>query len=413
MTGRGAAQAAMGFEIVARDPRSRARAGILRTPHGPVETPAFVTVGTAAAVKSLTPDEVRAAGGQIILANTYHLYLRPGDELVARFGGLHGFMGWDGPIMTDSGGFQVFSLGAALEHGVGKMVSIFPGAAAQRPVKPVRPRLTKVDDDGVTFVSFIDGSRHRFTPERAIQIQENLGADIIFAFDECTSPLHDEAYTRRAMARTHRWAERCLAARTRPDQALFGIVQGGAYRALREESAAVIGGLPFDGLAIGGSLGKSKDDMRQILEWTMPLLPPAKPVHMLGIGDPLDFFLCIEHGIDAFDCVAPTRLARHGVLWTRQGRLTIKNARYRDDAGPIEAGCDCPTCARYSRGYLRHLLIAGELLYYRLASLHNLAFIIRLVRDIRQSIIDGRYIAFRDAFVAGWQGRHGAQAAGG
>jgi queuine tRNA-ribosyltransferase len=213
------------------------------------------------------------------------------------------------------------------------------------------------------------------------------------------------------MERTHRWAERCLAAKRRRDQALFGIVQGGAHRPLRERSAAVIGGLPFDGLAVGGSLGKSKADMLQILDWTMPLLPADKPVHMLGIGDPLDFFACIERGLDTFDCVSPTRLARHGVLWTRQGRLTIKNARHRDDRGPIEEGCDCPTCARYSRGYLRHLLIAGELLYHRLASLHNLAFIIRLVAGIRQSLVDGRYPAHRDAFLADWRGRAGDTAA--
>ncbi|MCC6629602.1 MAG: tRNA guanosine(34) transglycosylase Tgt [Chloroflexi bacterium] len=401
------------FDVVARDSGSRARAGVIHTPHGAVPTPAFVTVGTAAAVKSLTPDEVRSVGGSIILANTYHLYLRPGDERVAHFGGLHGFMGWDGPLMTDSGGFQVFSLGAALEHGVGKMVSIFPGADATRPARPVRPRLTTIDEDGVMFTSFIDGSRHRFTPERSIAIQENLGADLILAFDECTSPLAGEDYTRQAMERTHRWAERCLVARRRPDQALFGIIQGGAYRDLRERSAAVIGGMPFEGLAVGGSLGKSKNDMRQILAWTMPLLPPAKPVHMLGIGDPLDFFPCIEHGLDTFDCVSPTRLARHGVLLTRTGRLTIKNARYRDDDAPIEAGCHCPTCARYSRGYLRHLLVAGELLYHRLASLHNLAFTIRLVAGIRAAIIAGHYAAFRDDFLAGWQPRGAASAAGG
>ena len=397
----------MDFTIVARDTTSRARAGVMHTPHGDIQTPAFVTVGTQAAVKSVTPGEVRAVGGQVVLANTYHLYLRPGDELVARFGGLHGFMGWDGPMMTDSGGFQVFSLGAALEHGVGKMVSIFPGKDAGKPVKPVRPRLTKVDDDGVTFVSHIDGSRHRFTPERSIAIQQNLGADIILAFDECTSPLDTKEYTRRAMERTHRWAERSLAARSRTDQALFGIVQGGAHRDLREQSAAVIGGLPFDGLAVGGSLGKSKDDMIRILGWTMPLLPNHKPTHMLGIGDPLDFFPCIEHGLDTFDCVSPTRLARHGVLLTRAGRLTIKNARYRDDQSPIEAGCDCPACAHHSRGYLRHLFIANELLYYRLASLHNLRFTTRLVDEIRQSIVEGRYQEYRDRFLAGWQGRVG------
>lgn len=396
-----------GFSIEAQDPSSRARAGVIQTPHGPIHTPAFVTVGTLAAVKALTPEDLWSVGGEVLLANTYHLYLRPGDELVAQFGGLRGFMGWTGPTMTDSGGYQVFSLGAALEHGVGKIVSIFPGATANRPAKPIRPRLTRIDEEGVTFTSHIDGSRHRFTPERSIAIQENLGADIILAFDECTSPLHTESYTREAMERTHRWARRCLEARRRPDQALFGIVQGGAYQHLRTASATIIGALPFDGLAVGGSLGKSKEEMLAILDWTMPLLPAEKPVHMLGIGDPLDFFPCIERGLDTFDCVAPTRLARHGVMLTHNGRLTIKNARYRDDPAPIEIGCGCPTCARFSRAYLRHLFVSGELLYHRLASMHNLYFVINLVQTIRRSIVAGRYEACRDDFLADWHRRPG------
>ena len=395
------AHAPLAFEIAARLPGAGGRAGLLTLPHGVVETPAFMVVGTQATVKSLTPEELTGLGTQMILGNAYHLYLRPGPETVADFGGLHGFMHWDGPILTDSGGFQVFSLGFALEHGVGKIANIFPGAGTQAPARAQRPKLTKIDDDGVTFTSHIDGSAHRFTPEKSIAIQEALGADVIVAFDECTSPLHDHPYTARALERTHRWAERCLAARTRHhDQALFGIVQGGAFHDLRVQSAEFFAAQPFPGYCIGGSLGKDKADMHAILDWTLPILPEERPRHLLGIGDPVDFFDAIERGIDLFDCVAPTRTARHGALYTKDGRLNIKGARYTRDHAPIESDCPCYTCQNYTRGYLRHLFATGETLALRLASIHNLHFIVNLVRAIRVSILDGTFFAFKESFLA-------------
>ncbi len=402
----GAVAAPLAFAIEARLPGAGGRAGTLTLPHGTVETPAFMVVGTQATVKSLTPDELRGLGTQMILGNAYHLYLRPGADLIAEFGGLHTFMGWDGPILTDSGGFQVFSLGFALEHGVGKIAKIFPGEGTQAPQRAQRPKLTRIDDDGVTFTSHLDGATHRFTPEVSLGIQQQLGADVIVAFDECTSPLHDHAYTARALARTHRWAERCLAAWTRrDDQALFGIVQGGAYEDLRLHSAAFFAARPFPGYCIGGSLGKDKADLRAILDWTLPILPEGRPRHLLGIGEPEDLFAAIERGIDLFDCVAPTRLARHGALYTADGRLQIRSARHRRDAGPIEEGCGCYTCQRFSRGYLRHLFHAGETLALRLASIHNLYFIVNLVRAIRASSLAGTCAAFRDQFLARYLAR--------
>jgi queuine tRNA-ribosyltransferase len=383
---------AIWFETRYPDPSSPARIGRLITPHGIVETPAFVVVGTQAAVKGVRPEEVAALGAQAVLCNTYHLYLRPGADLVAQHGGLHRFMGWPGPMFTDSGGYQVFSLGVGLEQGIGKLVGMFPDedreARRSRPVGQ-KARLCRVDDDGVTFTSHIDGSTHRLTPEDSIEIQEKLGADIILAFDEPTSPLHDEAYTEFALGRTHRWAERCLAARRRRGQALYGIVQGGAFQRLREESAATIGAMPFDGFAIGGSLGKSKADMHRVLDWSIPALPDERPRHMLGIGEPEDLFECVARGVDTFDCVAPTRLARHGVLYTAEGKITITTARYRDDPRPIEADCTCSTCRSFSRAYLRHLFVADELLAYMLATTHNLHTILGLMARIRQAVAAG------------------------
>ncbi|MCR4405278.1 MAG: tRNA guanosine(34) transglycosylase Tgt [Candidatus Acetothermia bacterium] len=388
------------FEIAARD--GGARAGRLITPHGAIETPSFVAVGTQGTVKAVSPEELRAIGVQVIIANTYHLHLQPGEDLIEKLGGLHRFMNWNGPLMTDSGGFQVFSLGAGREHGVGKIAPIFPEEEARlrdrgghfRAADGGKP-LVKVDEDGVEFISHLDGSRHRFTPEKVIQIERKLGADIILVLDECTSPLHDYAYTKEALERTHRWALRALREFERADdgrQALFGIVQGGAYRDLREASARFISSLDFHGFAIGGSLGKSKQEMLQVLEWTVPLLPEGRPRHLLGIGEIADIFAAVQRGIDMFDCVAPTRMARNGALFSREAeafRLHIRNARYRDDPRPVEAGCGCYTCRNYSRAYLRHLFEAKELLAMRLATIHNLYFLEELMRQVRAAIREG------------------------
>lgn len=389
-----------------------ARLGRLETPHGVIETPAFVAVGTQAVVKTLTPQETAAAGTQVIFTNTYHLYLRPGEDLVAAAGGVHKFMGWDKPVMTDSGGFQVFSLGAGLEHGVGKIANIFPGEAggvltgrrAPKSAGSAKPLMT-VTEEEVRFKSHIDGSAHVFTPEKSIAIQRALGADMILAFDECTSPLHDEAYTAKSAARTHRWAERSLryfqehGPQHGYEQMLYGIVQGGAFEAVRKESARIIAGMDFGGMAIGGNLGKTKDDMRQVLAWTTPLLPPEKPRHLLGIGDVSDIFDGVERGCDTFDCVSPTRNARNGGVLVRfdegkpapKFRLNIRNARFARDLGPLEAGCDCYTCINFSRSYLRHLFKAEEPLGQRLATIHNLRFMARLMTEIRESLRDGTF----------------------
>jgi queuine tRNA-ribosyltransferase len=368
-------------------------------------------VGTAGSVKGVTPAELREHGADILLANTYHLFLRPGAETVRDLGGLHRFMAWKGPIITDSGGFQVFSLGFGLEHGVGKQIGMFPG---DEPDTGRRPRgqaakLVRVDEDGATFTSHIDGSRQRLTPESSIAIQEALGADIVLAFDEPTSPLHDAEYTAQAMERTHRWAQRCLAARTRADQALYGIVQGGAFEELRAASAQFIGSLPFEGVAIGGSLGKSKADMHAVLEWSTPYLPESWPRHLLGIGEPEDLFSCVERGVDQFDCVAPTRLGRHGQLYTPDGRLSITGPEHKEDARPIQAGCGCYTCQTgFSRGYIRHLFAANELLAYTLASLHNLHFILELMATIRRAIREDRLRVLRDEFLSRYRAAYAA-----
>ncbi len=373
---------------------------MLHTPHGSVETPFFSVVGTAGSVKGVTPAELHELGAGVLLANTYHLFLRPGAKTVRELGGLHRFMGWDGPIITDSGGFQVFSLGFGLEHGVGKQIGMFPGDELIPPRRQAA-KLVHVDDDGATFTSHIDGSRQRLTPETSIAVQEALGADIVLAFDEPTSPLHDADYTRQAMERTHRWAERCLAVRRGGDQALYGIVQGGAFEELRTASARFIGGLPFEGVAIGGSLGKSKADMHAVLDWSILHLPESWPRHLLGIGEPEDLFSCVERGIDQFDCVAPTRLGRHGQVYTPEGRLHLSRPELKEDPRPIQSDCGCYTCrSGFSRGYLRHLFAANELLAYTLASLHNLHFILDLMRRIRAALVADELGALRDEFLS-------------
>ncbi len=375
------------FKILKKSKKSRARLGLIKTPHGRIRTPAFLPVATQATIKSLSPADLREIGFAALLCNTYHLYLRPGHKIVQQLGGLHKFMNWPGPIVTDSGGFQVFSLGFGLEQGVGKIAGIFPGRAEQP--KAIKHKLAKIDKQGVEFSSHLDGSKHRLTPQKSIQIQEALGADIIFTFDECTSPLASKQYTRRAMDRTHDWAEICLKAKKRNNQALFGIIQGGQWKDLRIKSARFISRLPFDGLAIGGSLGKTKKDMYRILDWVIPELPSAKPRHLLGIGQPTDLEKAVAQGIDLFDCVYPTRLARHGIFLTERGELNIFNSAFRQDKKPIMSGCSCYTCQNFSRAYLHHLFKAKEMLGPRLATFHNLWLTARLMEKIREEIRKG------------------------
>jgi tRNA-guanine transglycosylase len=406
------ARTGFGFEVLARD--GAARTGRLSTAHGDVATPAFVAVATQASVKGAAPPDVRAAGTQLLFANTYHLYLRPGADVVARHGGLHRFMGWDGPILTDSGGFQVFSLGAGKEQGVGKVASIFPGEASGPASVRSGGGLVRVEEERVVFTSHVDGSRHVFTPETSIAVQKDLGADVVLAFDECTSPLHDEAYTAASAERTHRWAERSLRAfRERPPvhdyaQALYGVVQGGAFRDVRVASARAVGAMGFDGLAIGGNLGTTREAMYRVLDWTVPELPEAPPRHLLGIGDVPSVFEAVARGVDTFDCVAPTRNARNGGVLARHDddgsplpafRRNLKNARYAGDLHPIDEGCDCATCRGYSRSYLRHLIKAGEQLGQQLATLHNLRFMARLMEEIREAIAAGRFAELRRAWL--------------
>ena len=349
------------FSITAKN--NRARTGTFTTPHGVLQTPVFAPVGTQATVKALTPAQVADIGASLVLSNTYHLYLRPGDELVRDMGGLHEFMRWPNPMLTDSGGFQVFSLS----------------------------QTRKVDEDGVTFKSHIDGSEHRFTPEKSIRIQENLGADIIMAFDECADP-NDHEYIKQAMERTHRWAERCVKAKTRADQALFGIVQGGVDPDLRAASAEFIASLDTPGIAIGGlSVGETKAEMHATLDVVTPLLPENKPRYLMGVGTPEDIINGIARGIDIFDCVLPTRLARHHAAFSPEGRLNMMNATFARAERPIDEDCDCYTCKNFTRAYIRHLIVAKELLAGTLLSIHNLRALIRLVEDIRVYIANGTF----------------------
>ena len=394
------------FEVLAED--GAARLGRLETAHGTVHTPSFVAVATVGSVRSLTLDDLKQIGTQIMIANTYHLYLRPGTEIIRQAGGLHPFMGWQGPLMTDSGGFQIFSLGAGKAHGVGKIAPIFPQQENKNipkgPPGTESPRtkpMVKITDDGAEFCSYLDGSRHRFTPEGVIEIQRALGADLILVLDECTSPLHDYRYTRGAMNRTHQWAQRSLEAfrrKDRGDQALLGVVQGGAYRDLRQESAGFLSARDFDGFAIGGSLGNCREDMHRVLEWTIPLLPGQRPRHLLGIGTIEDIFDVVGRGVDLFDCIAPTRMAGTGTFFSsaRDGfRLHILNSRFRTDDRPVQEGCPCYTCRHFSRAYLRHLFAANELLGNTLAAIHNLTFVESLMAQIRDAVKDRKLETLR------------------
>ena len=366
----------MTFQIAGSCPHTRARAGILITPHGAVPTPVFVPVGTQATVKSLTPNELLALGTRMVLANTYHLYLRPGVEVIKRLGGLHRFMGWNGPIITDSGGYQVFSLA----------------------------HLRKVSDDGVLFRSHIDGSEHFLTPELCIRFQEELDADIIMVLDECPAYSASFDAVKDATERTHRWARRCLESKQRPDQALYGIIQGGVFMELRRYSAKELASLDFDGYGLGGlSLGEPKEVTNEVVEETVALLPEDRPRYLMGVGSPEDLFEGVSRGIDIFDSALPTRIARNGGLFTHTGRKIIRNACFREWDAPIDEGCDCYTCLNFSAAYLHHLFKCEELLAYRLATIHNLRFIMRLMEEIRQNILSGSFPSFMGSFLADYE----------
>ena len=364
------------YKLIKKDKYSRARLGILSTPHGEVETPVFMPVGTQATVKAMTPEEVREVGGRIILSNTYHLYLRPGHELIREAGGLHRFMHWNGPILTDSGGFQVFSLG------------------------PLR----KITEDGVAFRSHIDGSSHFFSPEHAMGVQMALGSDIAMAFDECAPYPCSYEYTLAAQERTTRWALRCKEFHRHPEQSVFGIVQGGMYRDLREQSARELVDMDFPGYAIGGlSVGEPKPLMYEVLDYTVPLLPEAKPRYLMGVGSPDCLLEGVVRGIDMFDCVLPTRIARNGTVFTKRGKLVVRNAASARDFTPLDEGCGCYTCRNYTRAYIRHLLKADEILGVRLTTIHNLYFLLHLMEDIRDAVREDRLIEYKDQFLKDWQ----------
>jgi queuine tRNA-ribosyltransferase len=417
------------------------RAGIFRTPHGDIPTPAFVPVGTKATVKAITPEMLESLGADVMLANTYHLLLQPGDEVVQKAGGLHSFMNWKGPMMTDSGGFQVFSLGAAYGKDISKItkaidpsLQITERSSADEGV----PKLATIGADGVSFRSHIDGTLYYITPEKSIEIQQNLGADIIFAFDECTSPAEPFRYQEEALHRTHAWAKRSLvqhekmeqekaseekprskvlgsplgeyavSARPSPElfprspQALFGIVQGGREEELRKKSAQVISemktesGREFDGFGIGGSF--AKEDMSTAVKWVNEILPENKPRHLLGIGEPEDLFMGVENGVDFFDCVAPTRMARNGTLYTHAGKINMFNAEHKEAFVPIEENCGCYTCKNYTRAYVAHLFRAKEMLGGTLATIHNLYFIVSLVKGMRNAIVEGNFEEYKASF---------------
>lgn len=360
------------FDYTLEARQGRARAGKFKTPHGEIQTPIFAPVGTQATVKGVTATQLQELQANLILANTYHLYLRPGDEIIAELGGLHTFMNWDGPILTDSGGFQVFSLAG----------------------------IRTINEDGVTFRSHLDGSLHHFTPEKSISIQENLGADIIMAFDECPEPLERSINTV-AVMRTSAWAERCLKAKTRRDQALFGIIQGGIFPDLRRQSAEFLVQLDLPGYAVGGlAVGETKEDMHAMLDVCDELLPENKPRYLMGVGTPEDLVNSVNRGIDIFDCVAPTRLARHKAAFLRKGRMNIARADYARDPRPIDESCTCSTCRQYSRAYLRHLITSKEMVGATLISIHNLHTLLQLAADMRTAILENRFDQFYSQYFA-------------
>jgi queuine tRNA-ribosyltransferase len=369
---------AIRFELHHNCEFTAARTGTIHTPHGDIRTPYFAPVGTLASVKGVSPQQLDEMAASLILANTYHLYLRPGHELIGELGGLHKFMNWPNPILTDSGGFQVFSL----EH------------------------RTKVTEEGVEFRSHIDGSKHLFTPENVMDIQAHLGADIIMAFDQCVAVPNSREKFEDAMHRTHRWLSRCVKSKTRNGQALFGIIQGGIDPDLRIESTKYVSGEDVEGIAIGGlSVGETKEEMYSTLDLIEPHLPKEKPRYLMGVGSPEDLVESIARGVDMFDCVLPTRIARNGALFVRSGRMNIRNAKFANDPRPVDEDCTCYTCRNFSRAYLRHLIRCEELLGYTLNSIHNLRFLLQLMEDIRSAIEEGRYGEFRESFIAGFEVR--------
>jgi len=379
------------------------RAGTIHTPHGPIQTPAFIPVGTKATVKSVLPESMRELGAQALLANAYHLYLQPGPALVDAAGGLSAFMNWNGPTVTDSGGFQVLSLGVGFK----KVLAMETDTVQSDDViADHKERLAHVDDDGVTFKSHLDGSMHRFTPEFSMQVQHQLGADIMFAFDECTTLLNTREYQVKSLERTRLWALRCVAEHQRltqershkPYQALFGVIQGAQYEDLRRLAAQDLGAMDFDGFGIGGALDKHQ--LGTIVRWVSEELPAHKPRHLLGIGEPEDLFIGVEAGADTFDCVAPSRAGRNAAVYSLDGRFNISNARYRNSFEPVVAECDCYTCLNYTQAYIHHLIKAKELLAATLLTIHNEHFVVGLVAKIRQSIIDGTYYDFKAQFFA-------------
>lgn len=390
------------FKIEKKLENSLGRVGVISTPHGDINTPAFVTVGTKGTVKSVSPEQLKELGAEVVLANTYHLYLQPQDYRIRDAGGLHKFMNWSGPTMTDSGGFQVFSLGAAYQKNISKITSSENAPLLLTESKEDEVvKIATIDPEGVTFKSIIDGSLHYFTPERSIGIQHNIGADIIFAFDECTSPNEPLRYQQEALDRTHRWAKKSIEYHKSKEnskrQALFGIVQGGRFENLRKESALFLSKMDFDGYGIGGSF--AKEDMGTAVKWVNEILPEEKPRHLLGIGEPEDLFMAVENGCDLFDCVAPTRIARNGQVYTVFGKENLLNNKFIEDYTPIDSECGCYTCKNYTRGYVVHLFRSKEMFAATLASIHNLYFIINLVKKMRQSILDGNFKEFKNSFL--------------
>ncbi len=374
------------FKITHKSKKSNARIGVLKTPHGEIETPSFVGVATQAVVKTLTAEEVKETGSQILISNTFHLHLKPGEKFLKKAGGIHKFMNWDRPLMTDSGGFQVFSLGFGRDHGVGK---ILKEKTDLNVTTKNKPKNVKITEDGVFFRSPKDGARLFIGPKESIKIQEAIGADIIFAFDECTSPVADYYYTKRSLEKTHRWAQVCLKSK-RTNQAIYGIVQGGKFDDLRVESAKYIGSLPFDGFGIGGEFGDEKRTMTDMLSLTLPHLPEEKPRHLLGIGHLEDIPEIMKYGVDTFDCIVPTHYARHGIAFTSSGRLDMRKSVFLNDKKPLDQLCSCQACQNYKRNYICHLFKADEITALRLLTFHNLHYFNAYVAKLRSDIKRGK-----------------------